>query len=237
MKHWDGQEIRALALEKVLKPLWLRRGEFLPKGESSPLALLPISLDLVVTKLLGLRLEIPPEIIPDAGPHPLAGYQIAGLLDRELGRIVIAEKFPIACRRYTGFHEVGHHFLHPEVMYHRDRPVIGSERADVRGRPRVEIEADTFSAEVLMPRQLVLDLFLKRYGGTMSPDKIDETVAYRLSKRAEQELTVDMLVKGPRRGRSRLFAMDSLPGRSLTEIFLVSPAAMAIRLEELGLVL
>src|SRR6266446_5518333 len=92
VRHWDGQEIRALALEKVLKPLWLRRGEFLPKGESSPLALLPISLDLVISNLLGLRLERQDEIIPEGGTYPLAGLQTAGLLDRELGRIVIAEK-------------------------------------------------------------------------------------------------------------------------------------------------
>ena len=52
----------------------------------------------------------------------------------------------------------------------------------------------------------------------MSPDTIDETVAYRLSRGTQQEVTVDMLVRGTRRNRSRLFAMDSLPGRSLTEI-------------------
>jgi hypothetical protein len=201
------------------------------------LALLPISLDLVVSKLLGLRLERPEEIIPEAGTYPLAGLQTAGLLDRELGRIVIAEKFPIACRRYTGFHEVGHYVLHPDVTYHRDIPLIGSERAEVRDRARVEVEADTFSAEVLMPRQTVHNLFLQRYGDKVSPDRIDETLAFRLSRGTQQELTVDMLVHGTRRDRSRIFATDSHAGTSFTKLFLVSREAMAIRLEELALVL
>ena len=141
MRRWRGQETRELALEKILKPLWQRRREFVPGAGPSPLELLPIRPALIITELLRLRLEEPEEIIPETGTHPLAGLQTAGILDRELGRIVIAEKFPLACRRYTAFHEVGHYVLHPDIVYHRDRPLIGSERTEVRGRPRDEVEA------------------------------------------------------------------------------------------------
>ena len=218
-------------------PLWRRRQEFAPGAGPSPFGLLPIRPELIITELLRLRLEEPEEIIPEMGTHPLAGFQTAGVLDRELRRIVIARKFPLPCRRYTMLHEVGHYFLHPDVLYHRDMPLIGSERTELRGRPRLEVEADLFAAEVLMPKRLVCDLFVARYGGTISPDEIDENLAFKLSLGSGGRLTIDQLVQGTRRYRSRVLAMDTHAGRSFAELLLVSSEAMAIRLEELDLAL
>jgi hypothetical protein len=81
------------------------------------------------------KLEEPEEIVPDMGMSPNSGSQIAGVLDRRLERIVAAAKF----RRFTMLHELGHYFLHPDLVYHRDIPLVGSERSEVRGRSRVEV--------------------------------------------------------------------------------------------------
>ncbi len=239
MKEWSPREIRALAYEKILTPLWRRRRELALGVEPSPLELLPMPCERIITLLVNLKLEEPEEIIPDRGPHPKAGYQIAGVLDRELGRIVSARKFPLPCRRFTMLHELGHYFLHPDLLYHRDAPLIGSERTEVRGRTREEVEADTFAAEVLMPPLLTANLFLAKYGSVISPDEIDEHLAFRLSTAAMQTISVDMLVDGSRRDRSRLIAVEGHghAGRSFVELFGASKEAMAIRLEELGLVL
>jgi hypothetical protein len=71
----------------------------------------------------------------------------------------------------------------------------------------------------------------------ISPDEIDEHLAFRLSVGSGRPLTVDMLVQGTRRSRSQIFALDTHAEASFTELLLVSKEAMAIRLEELDLVL
>lgn len=237
MKRWTSKDIRTLAFEQILTPLWRRRREFAPGTGPVCLGLLPIRPDRIITELLNLKLEEPEEIIPDDGPHPSAGHQIAGVLDRELHRIVSATKFPLPCRRFTMLHEVGHYFLHPNVTYHRDVPLIGSERTEVRGRGREEVEADMFAAEVLMPRRLTADLFIARYGGVISPNGIDEHLAFKLSMGATRTISVDVLVHGTRRDRSRIIAVDGHAGLSFVDLFGASKEAVAIRLEELGLVL
>jgi len=241
-RRWTTSEIRALAFKRVLKPLWLRRKEFAPGAVDSPLGLLPIKPDLVLKEFLALKLEEPYEIIPELDRDPLASSQIGGILDRELNLVVVAKSLTLESRRYTILHEAGHYVLHPEFVYHRDVPLIGSERTELRGRPREEVEADIFAAEVLMPKRLVIDLFFARYGGAVSPDEIDEDLVFKLSLGIGRRLSIDVLLFGTgranaRRERSRIFAIDTHAGVSFTQLFLVSREAMAIRLEELGLVL
>lgn len=241
-RSWTTSEIRALAFKRVLKPLWLRRKEFAPGAVDSPLGLLPIKPDLVIKEILRLKLDEPDEIIPELDRDPLAGSHIGGILDRELNRVIVAKSLTLECRRFTMLHEAGHFLLHPDFVYHRDVPLIGSERTEHRGRPRAEIEADLFAAEVLMPKRLVIDLFFARYGGAVSPDEIDEDLVFKLSLGIGRRLSIDMLIHGTgradnRRERSRIFATDTHAGVSFTQLFLVSRETMAIRLEELGLVL
>lgn len=240
-RTWKTLEIRALAFERVLKPLWRRRKELAPGAVDSPLGLLPIKPDLVIKELLGLKLDEPDEIIPELDRDPLASSQIGGILDRELKRVVVAKNLPLQCRRFTMLHEAGHYLLHPDLVYHRDLPLNGSERMEVRGRPREEVEADAFAVEVLMPKRLVSDLFVARYGGAVSPDDIDEDLAFKLSLGTGRRLSIDALIYGfgridARRERSRIFASDTHAGTSFTDLLLVSKEAMAIRLEELNLV-
>jgi IrrE N-terminal-like domain len=237
MRHWPTKDIRALAFKRILAPLRHRRAEFAPGAGISPLELLPIRPDRIITELVRLKLEEPEEIVPDMGMSPNSGSQIAGVLDRRLERIVAAAKFPWECRRFTMLHELGHYFLHPDLVYHRDIPLVGSERSEVRRRSRVEIEADIFAAEVLMPRRLLADLFMARYRRTISPDEVDEDLTFRLSMGANRRISIDEFIHSTRRGRSRIIAKDNHAGPSFVEMFLASREAVAIRLEELGLVL
>jgi len=183
---------------------------------------------------MSVRLEEPEEIIPEI-PAPGAPTEIGGILDRELARIVVARKLPMLVRRFTIFHEIGHWFVHPNLVYHRDVPVTGVERGN-RLLPVEEREANLFAAEALMPRGLVADLFALRYGPYLHLDEIDENLAFKLSLGGSRALSVDELRAMSRRDRSRLIAEDSHAGLPMTEIFAVSVAAMAIRLEELRLV-
>jgi IrrE N-terminal-like domain len=237
LKRWRRNEIRSVALAKILTPLWRRRREFGSGAALSPLALLPIRPNEIITELLRLRIEEPEEIILDFERDPDTPSLVGGIVDRELGRFVIAGRFPLASRRFTTAHELGHYFLHPDLVYHRDIPLIGTEYTEIRGRLPEEVEADLFAAEVLMPSRLLRDLFVARYRGAISPDEIDEGIAFKLSMGASRTLTIDMLVHGGPRYRSRIIATDTHAGPSFVELFLVSREAMAIRLEQLDLVL
>jgi len=236
VKHWRPSEIRAVALEKILKPLWQQRKELARGAAISPIGLLPIMPNRLITELLRMHVEEPEEIADEVESAVSTGSIVGGVFDRKRGRFAVAGRLPLECRRFTLAHELGHYFLHPGLFYHRDVPLIGSERTEVRGRPRQEIEADRFAAEILMPRRTLCHLIAARYGGAISPDEIDEDLAFRLTLGAFRTITLDMLVHGTRRDRSRIIAMDTHRGRSLVELFLVSREAMAIQLEDLDLV-
>jgi len=93
MKHWPPDEIRAVALEKVLRPLWRRRREFARGAAISPIGLLPIMPDRIITELLGMRLERP-EQIPEETDGPSMGSMIGGVIDRRLAFSQSREIFP-----------------------------------------------------------------------------------------------------------------------------------------------
>src|SRR5438552_3002779 len=228
VKHWTPDEIRAVALEKVLRPLWRRRREFARGAAISPIGLLPIMPDRIITELLGMRLERP-EQIPEETDGPSIGSMIGGVIDRRLGLFGVAGNLTIESQRSTLAHELGHYFLHPGLLYHRDIPLIGSERTEVRGRPRQEIEADRFAAEVLIPRRTLCDLIAVRYRGVISPDEVDEDLAFRLSLGAFRTITMDMIVRATRRERSRIIAMDTHAAPSLKQLFLVARDMVAIQ--------
>ncbi len=192
--------------------------------------------DRIVTESLRMDLEEPEQIVDEIGLDPSTGSIVGGTFDRKRRRFAVAGRLPLECRRFTLAHELGHFFLHPRLFYHRDVPLIGSERTEMRGRPRAEAEADRFAAEILIPRRTLCDLVAARYGGAISPEEADEDLAFRLTLGASRRITMDVLVHGTRRERSRIIATDTHAGRSLVELFLVSREAMAIHLEDLDLV-
>lgn len=190
--------------------------------------------------------------------------QIAGLIDRDEDQIVIAKKFRAEWRRYTAAHEIGHWLLHPDVtllrerlvesdlghvpdvghrgrsVYLRERPITGHELGHHK-RPPAERQADLFAAELLMPIRHVVKTFFKRFGGPLNMSRPDEEIEFWFNVRGELEPKPDRLAnKRQLRPRSRLVAnATSFRGAlfpSLVERYGVSQTAMAIQLENLGLV-
>lgn len=231
------REIYSVVRSQVLAPLWRAFRSDRKEPVVSPFELLPIRPELFIQEHLRFAVERPEEIVPDI---PVS-TEIAGVLDRELRRIVVANKFPIVAKRFIAAHEIGHYFLHPDLIYHRDLPIVESERIN-EPIPEEEREANFFAAELLMPRRLVADIFHARYGPRIHPDEIDTALAFRLSRPLRLPLGDLGRLRGLLKSMSRyeracLIARDDQqPGLPLWSIFAVSIEAMAIRLVELDLV-
>lgn len=162
------------------------------------------------------------------------GGEAAGLWRRDRSTILVSTRFAYEVRRFTAAHEIGHFVLHPAVgdrTLHRELPTDGGPRS----RDRVEQEADHFAACLLMPRRAVISAFDERFGGR-HPLALTEAVAWHL------RLDEQVLFSQP--AGSLMFAravasaehFDRRRFGSLARHFGVSASAMAIRLQELGLV-
>ncbi len=148
-----------LAARIILRMLWSKSngrdaGEFL----RSALDLATVDLKLTVERV----------------PAILAENQIAGVLDTNLMRIKLATKFRSTSQRFTLAHEFGHLILHPGQVYFRDRELS----APGAHRDYVELEADAFAAEFLMPRNFLHRVFSEMFGGPIdgtipNPDLAD----------------------------------------------------------------
>ena len=162
------------------------------------------------------------------------GPEAAGVWDRDRSTILISTRYSYETQRFTGGHEIGHFILHPKIgdrELHRERPINGSRGS----RPLIEREADYFSLCLLMPRQAIIREFSARFG-SKHPLVLNETVAFYLKADMGQ-----LFSQAP---GSLLFAQTVAnaqsfgrqPFKSLASYFGVSPTAMAIRLQELGLI-
>jgi Zn-dependent peptidase ImmA (M78 family) len=162
------------------------------------------------------------------------GGEAAGIWQRDRSTVLVSRRFSYETQRFTAGHEIGHYILHPQVgdrTLHRERPVSGPSI----NRPPLEQEADYFSACLLMPRKTVISEFNARYN-SKHPLVLNETVAYHL------KLDAGVLFSQPRgslvfaEAVARAQQFDRHRFKSLAHYFGVSVPAMAIRLEELGLV-
>lgn len=162
------------------------------------------------------------------------GGEAAGLWRRDRSTILVSARYSFEVQRFTAAHEIGHFILHPQVgdrTLHRELPLNGTRS----NRSSLEQEADYFSACLLMPRKAVISEFDARFT-SKHPLVLTETVAYHL------KIDIGTLFSQPR--GSLLFAeavaraqqFDRARFQSLAQFFGVSARAMAIRLEELGLV-
>lgn len=159
--------------------------------------------------------------------------RVAGLLDRSQKLVRVSREFSEAELRYTAGHELGHVVLnHAGDVIHRDRPM---EPTTWNKKPQ-ECEADYFSACFWMPAK-----HLKRCFERMFFTKqfvLTEETAFALCT-----TSLDAVVSRYRTARDVAFALARTqsyagqPIKSLVEMFNVTPTAMAIRLEELELVL
>lgn len=228
----DEMKARTKARE-LLKLLWQRRREIWNTPPDIA-ALIPIPVDVIARSLLGLTLDEPEEI-----PSEEVGVETAGMMDRPTGLIVAAQKFPYEWRRFTIAHEIGHWVLHPNVRYHRDRPLNGGEHAN-GSRPKEEQEVDKFASELLMPTRVLNTYFLEMFGKPIDGRVSTSALAQELSSIGNTSITREDLSRGL---QFRCMLVAKLSANRvgayfppLAKRFGVSTTAMAIQLEHLELV-
>jgi Zn-dependent peptidase ImmA (M78 family) len=218
--------------ERLQKEIWDKRTLLRPLG-CPKLALYQPE---VAAEVLGLQ-YVELDEIPSFGSR---GYGTAGILDMQDKAICISFRFPPTVRRFTGAHEIGHYELHrnsSEHAFHRDIPV---SEIRLNGRPPMEREADYYAACLLAPKDLVAQHFSGRFDHP--PLRLDEDVAFRLCGSS----TAHLFIHPPGSSASLLGFASAVAGArrygsqhfhySLAEQFGISVSAMAIRLQELGLV-
>lgn len=230
-----------------LQRLWQQRSKLgLPSSARDFLHSLP---DGLAKSDLGVEVHYVPEI-PSGGTAPEGRFETAGFIDRRTRHIVIASKFEREQQRFTLAHEVGHWLLHTGMVYHRDRPL--SDAAMTSRRPLVEMEADLFAAELLMPRKFLLKCFVNRFGSKsalIDSNEALQALADAVNARAgldivprvgERRISAEQLSALRPLDRARVVARASVFGsvsfQSLASQFEVSATAMAIQLLDAGLV-
>ncbi|MEJ1097353.1 MULTISPECIES: ImmA/IrrE family metallo-endopeptidase [unclassified Pseudoxanthomonas] len=155
--------------------------------------------------------------------------RVAGQIDTGRKIVRISSQLTHQETRFTAGHELAHAVLHPAMNgLHRDRALSGPQYR----KEKVEVEADRFTSAYLMSPKLVFGEFAKRFGTDVF--RLNEESIFGLSLRAGLHKLRNT------RDVSYVVAQASmymgLPFDSLANKFRVSPTAMAIRLEELGLI-
>lgn len=181
--------------------------------------------------LKGFSLELVPGFGPLIKDQNIA--EIAGYLDNDKKVAYVSEQFTAQQQLFTAAHELGHILLHGNSLgrMHRDRPTDGSKLS----RDHVEWAADKFAAYFLMPENLVKKSFKQRF--RIERLNINEDVAFglgfsnidELQKKTQNKTHLAQLVAATTHYHTNHF-------KSLAAQFRVSVGAMAIRLEELGLI-
>lgn len=153
-------------------------------------------------------------------------FEIAGVIEDSKRRVQVSAGQPDEVKNFTTAHELAHALLHNSARRHRDRPL--SSTSTVQDRGRKEWEADKFAAYFVMPAKQVIQEFEDRFSGPLT---LTDNTAFKLN--------ADPDSSGREFSRA-VAAADNFGGppyfSSLSEVFNVSIEAMAIRLEELGLV-
>lgn len=213
------------------RDIWRERNRLWPHGTPKPIDMLDPE---IAARILGINFECREEL----GRFGARGarFEIAGLLNREAGKIAVSKKFTPGEIRFTGAHEIGHWLLHPGAVMHRDRPIKGLAANETSGRPPQEKEADYFAACFLIPgrllRKALEDTFLIK-----APFVFDDASAFHLCPDDP-----DSLLRPEEGSLARPLSLASAEfwcGRhfnSLAKQFRVSVSTMAIRLNEVSLI-
>ncbi|MGX9959166.1 ImmA/IrrE family metallo-endopeptidase [Xanthomonas euvesicatoria] len=157
---------------------------------------------------------------------------VAGLIDQSARSIQIATDADPKVIRFTAAHEIGHAILHPDQTgLHRDQPLNGIRQA----RSRTELEADKFATYFLLPEKLLTEEFKSRFLNIFALD--EQTAFALLSKPIFEVVEALPTLRHVSRKLARATYYNGCHFVSLSESFGVSIEAMAIRLEELKLVI
>lgn len=208
--------------------IWNRKDElFQGVGPSNPLDLVDPAVGLFVK---GFEVKSDPALgeMWEDGIHS----RVAGIVDQRSGIVRVAVGLSEEERRFTTGHELGHVIMHPNMTgLHRDRVVAGPM---VRKNAR-EREADAFCSCFIMPAKMVMKRFLQCF--RMATFYLNEDSVFGLGLG-----TIDRAQRTIRTKRQASLAVATAGGfmgvafEPMSRFFRVSPTAMAIRLEEVGLV-
>lgn len=166
-----------------------------------------------------------------------SSVEVVGVMNRVEKSIVFAPKFGFEQGRFTLAHEIAHYILHPDLVLHREIPLV-HEKNKLK-LSLEEREANLFGAELLMPAKAVKNHFMARFAGIIDGTRRDESFFYWMS-RQEPNLNRDAFYAVNPLDRARHVARTRYcygrPVISLCDFFRVSPTAMGIQLIDLGLV-
>lgn len=145
--------------------------------------------------------------------RPLEGLLGACLPGPNPG-VIISTQRPLRIQRFTGAHELGHVTLGHQAILDGEE-ILG--RAWVKGRDDIELAADSFAAEFLLPRWL-LQIHARRQGWNKE-SMADPHTAYQLSLRvgASYEATCAALERHKVIDRSTRERLADKPRRALKE--------------------
>lgn len=240
-----AQTIRKIAWG-TLAHLYQRRFEIWSEPPASPFEIIEPSAAAWLENVRYKEEEEISDFVED-GSGDIRLQQLAGKFDPVAKTISVARNFGPEVLRFSAAHELGHLILHAvegqEVRLFRDPPNFDSERFK-KHRPEIEREADLFAAEFLMPTNLLRKTFREYFGWeTLAGVTLDEEIAGWLSASVypHQQITVRQLRTLSSRDLALLLARSfpwggRRPFVSLCARFRVSDIAMAIQLEDLGLV-
>ncbi|PUU69037.1 methenyltetrahydrofolate cyclohydrolase [Flavobacterium sp. WLB] len=159
--------------------------------------------------------------------------EVAGVIDQPNKLVAISTVYPKEVQNFTAAHELAHAILHQNPILHRDNP-LDRPRQKAEGNP-TEYEADKFAAYFLMPKKIVEEAFFRIFDTI--PFKIDENTAFKFGGKTASNLRDEC--RNKRELTKKLATLELYNGKffvSLSKTFGVSATAMAIRIEELGLV-
>ena len=212
-------------IEKIVRTLqkkvWIYAGR--PRG----IAIKDLFSPERIAKFLGYYYDEKESVNDPLDPK---NTETAGIIDSRNKTILISYQFSTVVRLFTAAHEIGHAVLHPNGVYHRDKPKNGSIKYH---RDIKEQEADYFAACLLMPRKTVLSYFENNFGRL--PLAINTSTAFSLNPANPDSILntkrgdVEKYISSVTRYNSKKFD-------SLSEAFGVSPYAMSYRLEELKVI-
>ncbi|MHB1086001.1 MAG: ImmA/IrrE family metallo-endopeptidase [Thiobacillus sp.] len=156
--------------------------------------------------------------------------EVAGIIDNSSRRVRISRQFPNDVRVFTAAHELGHALLHEARGLHRDRPFDGATLS----RDGIEFQADKFATYFLMPEKLVRARFVNFFATDCFV--LNEETVFALSRRSLPDFQKKCkTLRDLARALANAEYYDGLRFVSMARQFRVSIEAMAIRLEELGL--
>jgi Zn-dependent peptidase ImmA (M78 family) len=222
-KHIEDQA------RQLRKEIWDRRNEIW-KHEILPL-------EAINAEAACIALGIAYEEREDLGNFGFKGnrFKIAGMVDRQAGKIAVATIPSSEIMRFTAAHELGHYMLHKKQTMFRDQPINNTWNYQSSGKTPEEKEADYFSACFLMPKKHLKQYFKVRFLTTQF--HFDDDSSFRLNPTEYEALLC--AEEGSMDRAIALAKCESYNGQrfhSLAKQFRVSVSAMAIRLEELGLI-